>query len=400
MRTIKKLIKKISTFLFNFPKRIGLFFRKLFKGKKYILIYSQYVVMDSYVMQYYNNIKELNYKVKFIFFSNNNGVTSVDKERYKKYDLPKKLIIKSKTAFCFSNPNLIVAADLYIMARYLFPCKKLQLDHSCGIPTICATNHRDQVYIFSHSSFINGKPPFDLYFEPCKSVVKMYEEKEPLFKNKIWYVGNKLLDKFETEKTKYQEYRTQLGIKENQKVVALFGSWNKESLFHKLENSLFDEIKKLSENKNYKFIVSIHPKEYSKYNNDIEPLGAKVDELADYGVIVRKPGENSFPFIVASDLMIVDYSSIGEDAIMCDKNIVYTEFSYEKIYLYSIHERLKGKVPVLKEAKDLEKIINMSYPKEAFDALQSIKEDTYAPTGFYKQQCIKATKYLLNEEEK
>ncbi len=395
---IKKCIKPIISLLIKTPKKVSSFFRRIFRAKKFILIYSHYVVMDSYIMQYYNNIKELDYKIKFIFLNNdNNGGTSVDKDRYKKYGIPSKMVIKSKMGYFFSNPDLFVAADLYPLYSFALACKKLQLDHRNGMPTVCLDNQRGQVYIYTHKSFNKNKPPFDLYLEPSKLTLDAYNANEPLFKGKIWFSGNKLNNKYDKEKFKYDEYRKQLGINENQKVVALFGTWNRTSLFHKLGNSIFEELKKLAKNDKYKFIVSIHPKEYTKYSEYVEPLGCKVDELADYGIIVRKPGEDAFPFIVSSDIIIADHSSIGEDAIMCDKKIIYSDFPYDNICMYSAHELLRNRVPILKDAKDLKNCIEDEYPSKAYDALQSIKSDTYADGEFYKEQCIKATKFLLND---
>ena len=183
----------------------------------------------------------------------------------------------------------------------------------------------------------------------------------------------------------------------------MVGSWKPDSLFQQLGKDIFEEIKELAKDSKYKFILSIHPNEYmdeARYKSqfpDNEPFGKYVDEMVNYNCIVRKPGEDFIPYLVASDLVICDYSSMSDNAIMCEKNIVYSEFGESELYELSSSMRLKKHLPILRKAEDLEKIISKEYNEEHKKRILEIKEEMYAPSGYYEKICIESVDKLLKK---
>ena len=100
------------------------------------------------------------------------------------------------------------------------------------------------------------------------------------------------------------------------------------------------------------------------------------------------------PYIVASDLVFCDFSAVAEECVLCDKNIVFSDFDVSKLYKHTISARLKGKVPTIKSPSELEKLIKIEYPKSASKYLNDIKKEVMAPKGFYDMICKKITKEL------
>ncbi|MBR2391779.1 MAG: CDP-glycerol glycerophosphotransferase family protein [Clostridia bacterium] len=384
---MKKLIK-------NIIKNTLILYKKLtskLKIKKSILFCSQSTTMDEHLLKVYNCIKDENFNIKFVFFNK----SKIDKVKYQKYNLNKKLIIKSKVKFFLCNPDLIITADLMYLSKY-FISKILYINH--GSSTICFEGHKDIAFSY-HNVLLNGEKPYDLYFETNKKACEhMQSLKE--YENKIVFSGNKFSDELNSEMKNYEKYRTQLGIKPNQKTIFIAASWKESSLFHKLGKSIFEEIKNLSKNEDLKFILSIHPNEYHVYDENIEPLGKYVDEMEQFGCIIKKPGTDFIPYMIASDLVICDFSSVGDNAIMAEKNLVYSEFSRDDLYEFSSANVLYDKLPKLKNSKDLEKIISSKYPKEAKAEILNFKELMTSPKGSYKQLCIKHIKSLLTKKEK
>lgn len=384
---MKKLIK-------NIIKNTLILYKKLtskFKRKQTILFCSQSTTMDEHLLKVYNSIKDENFNIKFAFFKQ----SKIDKIKYQKYHLNKKLIIRNKVKFFLSNPDLIITADLTYLSKY-FISKILYINH--GSSTICFEGHKHIAFSY-HNVLLKGEKPYDLYFETNKKACEhMQSLKE--YKDKIVFSGNKFSDELNSEMENYEKYRTQLGIKSNQKAILIAGSWKPASLFQKLGKSLFEELKTLSKNEDLKFILSIHPNEYHVYDENIEPLGKHVDEMEQFGCIIKKPGTDFIPYMIASDLVICDFSSVGDNAIMAEKDLVYSEFSRDDLYEFSSANVLYDKLPKLENSKDLEKIITSKYPKEAKAEILNFKELMNSPKGSYKELCIKHIKSLLTKKEK
>ena len=376
-------MKKLLISIIKLIKRI----QKAMHRKPVILIYSLSTTMDEHVFLYYNAVKNQNYKFRFIFWN----CGKIDKTKYKKFNLDKHLIIKNKFAYLLSNPDLIVTADLFVKYLKIFPTKTLYLNH--GASTICWNNNQNTCY-----SYHPEKPIFDIYFETSKLI---YENKNEIlnYSDKIVFAGNKHSDKFAELINQQEHFKKQLGINLRQKTIFIVGSWNKHSLFHKLGKNLLSEIKRLAQNESLKFIVSIHPKEYENYDENIEPLGKFIDELENYNVIVRKPGSDMMPYLIASDLIISDFTAMTDNAIMAEKDIIYSDFDTSNLYKYSSVYRLKNTLPTISNPFDLEKFVLMNYPKKYKKEILKIKEEMTTPNGFYTNLCINTTKNLLNKSK-
>ena len=219
------------------------------------------------------------------------------------------------------------------------------------------------------------------------------------YKNNVVYAGTKYSDKYKELTINYEKFRELLGIKSKQKAIFLVGSWQKKSLFHKLGKPLFEKLKELAKNKDYKFIVSIHPNEYKVYDPNIEPLGKYVDELENHEIIVRKPGTDMMPFLIASDLVIADFSSMGDNAVLAGKPLCYTPFSTDDLFFLSIANRLMNKIPTINTADELDQIISKPYSKTAMKEINIIKNDLLTPIGYYKQVCKTETQKLIQQKK-
>ena len=301
---------------------------------------------------------------------------------------PEGLLIKTtkNDEYISSIPDLIVTADMPIYQSSYFNAKTLYINH--GTSTISFNNNTKTAY-----SYHVEQPIFDLYLESSKAVVDHL--KTTPYKDKVVFSGHKYSDKICEQANNYEIYRELLGIKPNQKAIFLIGSWRANSLFHKLGKPVFEKIKELSKTNEYKFILSIHPNEYLLYDYNVEPFGKYVDELKSYGAIVRNPGENPFPFITASDLVITDFSSMGDNAALAGKPIIYSQFDTSNLFFLSISSRLYDKVPKLNSAEDLEEIIKQPYSEESMNEINKIKNDMLTNSGFYGDICRNCTKSLL-----
>lgn len=386
---IKNIIKKILFILGWCFKKIKLFFKKIFVGDKtpMIMLVSCSVTMDEHILLYYNSIKHLDYDVKFVFFN----LKKIDRQRYKDYNIDERMVVKNIFKYVFSSPNLIVSADLWFYLKTIFDSKMLMINH--GSSTLAWGN------IHTPYSYQQQKQKFDKYFESNKLVYERYNNLSE-YKDRLVFVGNKYSDKFLDEIQKYDHYRNILKIDKNQKVIFLIGSFKGNSLFHQLGKGVFDLLKELSNNKKYKFIVSIHPNEYRVYDKNIEPFGKYVDELKNFNIIVREPGEDMMPFLIASDLIICDYSAMGDNAIMAEKDIVYSKFEDDFVFDLSSPAILKKDLPTIVSCDELRNIISKTYKSEYRIKILEYKKNMITPLGTYSRICCEETIALLNQKDK
>jgi len=384
---IKKILKKVR----NLFKAIVIFIVKVLKklgvssGKCDVLIYSHYTTMDSHVMQFYKSIKDENLKIKFIFFD----VSKVNKTKYTNFGLEKKDVLFSKTKYLFLKPKVIIFANLNPMAQEVFNSKFVYVNHGSGT---LASGETGIPY-----SYKNNKKYYDVYFETNNIVVENFDGNQNVV-GKLKFSGNKFNDEYKQKLSKRDEYREKYGILPKQKVVFICGSWNIKSLFHIIGMEGIETIKKLAQDKKYKIIVSIHPNEYRQYESNVKPLGPEIDKLEEFGVIVRKPSEDFIPFIVMSDLVISDFSSMGDHALMMGKPICYSEFEDDMIFDYACCKLLKDKVPFFDNNEDFEKCITENYPKESLKEIEKVRKSMDTPIGFWDELCKNTVRELMEKK--
>ena len=379
-KTLQKLLLKLKILIQKIRRR------------KTILLLSNMITMDEHLLRYYESVKDSKYRCKFVFFKSGN----FDKERYKNYNLPSKMVIKNKFAYNMTNPSLTILADFWGMPFFVRDAGKvLYIGH--GTTTVKGNNGVD-AYCYSCAVDESIGCKIDCILESNKKIYEHYS-KDDRFENVVW-TGHKYSQLFDNEMLNYDKYRDELKINKNQKAIFIVGSWNDNSLFHKLGVEFLEKIKELAKNDKYKFILSIHPleylseDEYKKYKTTQKPMGEMIDELEQYGCIIRKAGTDFMPYLIASDLVFCDYSSMSDNAIMAEKNIIYSEFPNDNLFELSSPYRLKNVLPVVKNASQFEDILSKKYSDKYKEHILNVKKEMYAEKSFYENQCKKVTEDL------
>lgn len=382
---IKKVFGKIGSLFNKIHLKFVKFLKKLgFKSEKCdVLIYSHFTTMDSHVLKFYNAIKDENLKIKIVFFDIDG---KINKSKYINYGIDKKQVILSKRYYLFLKPKVFVIADLNPIGQNCFESKFIYVNH--GSDTLAMKNEKTAY------SYQPNEKYYDIYFETNKIVVDNFDANKNIV-GKLVYSGNKFNDEYKNIEEKRDELRKKYGIKNSQKVVFICGSWNKDSLFHIIGEEGINTIKELAQNDNNKIIVSIHPREYVVYNKDIKPLGEEIDKLENFGVIVRKPSEDFIPYLVMSDLVISDFSSMGDNAIMLKKPIFYSKINYDKIFEYACCRLLKDKVPAFSNNEEFKQMLNQDYPENSLKEIVKLSGQMDTEKGYWDNLCKTTIKRLL-----
>lgn len=369
--------------------------RRSGKSKKKILLYANTSTMEEYLKNYLDTIGENPEYLFYIFFGDgysDRKLQTLDGTKLSGRNIE---VISQEWRLYLRKWDLIVCADL----QYPFMLKKgsvplLHVKHGLSIISYDGGEH---TYAYGEDCFDeNGDFLFDVMLEPDMSVAKAMWDAGKQFQDVIKFTGYDQSQTIEREAEKKQYYKKQLGIPDDKIVVSFFGSWNKESLFHVLGKDLFTECQKLKEK--YMFIFSIHPNEYRKYDENIEPIGELVDKQREHGFLVRSPKEDWLPYMMASDIVVADYTTMTALAMIAEKKIIFSDFPDSRIWKKSLYYKAKHELPVICKAAQLEeKLQEVMECQEYNDLIMECKKNLYVPYDEYKKKVVWITKELLKE---
>ena len=290
--------------------------------------------------------------------------------------------------------DLIVCADLELpfwVKKGTIP--KVYIGHGAGGVSY---DNGETTYDYGADSFDrHGNPMFDMMLEPNKETAK-FMSKDPVFGKTIRSGGYRYAWRLKEASEKKEEYKKELGIAADKKVVSIWGSWGKESLFHMLGEELFNVCEELKQ-KGYEFIFSIHPREYQRYDEQIEPLGEKVEACRERGMLVRSPQQDWLPYMMASDVVLIDYSAMLSLAVLAGKKIIQSDFPEGKIWKRSMHAALRKVFPVISQAEDLEAALEEVLGTDQYEKeILRFQSQLYASKEDYKKFIQDTVQDLVN----
>jgi len=129
-------------------------------------------------------------------------------------------------------------------------------------------------------------------------------------------------------------------------LVGLFGTWRENSLFHTLGEEIFDACGNLR-SYGYQFLFSIHPNEYAPYDPGIHPMGPLVEAQRERGMLVRSPQEDFLPYMAACDIVISDFSSMAESAVLAKRKLIFSPFPDGMVWKRSLTAQARKRLPTL-----------------------------------------------------
>lgn len=359
-----------------------------------ILLYCNAPAMEEHLLNYMEQTEEMDFAFYIVFGGRyKKGIKNpIEQTLFRGKDIK---VLRHNWQLFVQWWDLIVCADLELpfwMFKGIIPT--LYIGH--GISTVSYDNGKT-VYDYGPDCCDNdGELLFDRMLEPNRRVAELMKEKDKRFYKAIRYTGYRFAGKIEKESQKGKLYRRGLGIDDKKTVVSFFGSWNRESLFHVLGEGLFSVCESLKDK--YAFIFSIHPIEYNVYNKEIKPMGALVESQREKGFIVRSPGEDWMPYIMASDIVVSDYSTMMSLALLAGKKVILSDFPDKKIGRYSLGYQVKKTFPVLKHADELEKVLNKISCTPEFDQMvERFRSELYVSADDYKKTICSITEELLSE---
>ena len=372
----RELFWKENYYRLRWPVR---FLHNTFGREKDILLYCESLTMKPHIMDYYNCVRGVSNTRFFIYYPDN-----WDNE------VPDGVSLVSSHFMALNRPwDLLVCADADVPLYYnKREAGLIYINHGLHI---ISYDCGDTLYAYDR-----GKGMFNAMLEANKSYADMLQIKYP--EENICYTGYKKAEVIRSLLNEKDNYKRELGFDDDAKVIAVFGSWGLDSLFHTVGKELIFQAEKMIAD-NYRFILSIHPKEYTKYDDAITPLGEYIESLAERGFVIRNPKEPSLDYMIAADVVICDYSSLCEEAMLAGKPIILSDFPSDRVWRHSIIAEYQKNGPTFFRDSDLRTLITKIIENEDLvDYSSSLVTDLMPPAQGYAMAVYEVTQKVLNGE--
>lgn len=353
MGTILALLKTVLRPVRNFYYRFFPGLRYCFVHQKHILLYVNNNAMTSHIQRYAQPL--LNEKGYRFFLCDPLFSTGDDpKDEFGQF-------IRSNHIPLCGHPgrhawDLIVCADMRTPAsftKYMTPL--LYVNH--GLHIISMDGGKTLYCYGEYARGEDGKPKFTKMCEPNALIMEEMKKADPDMAQVMVHTGFKFAAEIESATRRREEYRRLLGVAPDTCLVGLFGSWRESSLFHTLGEGIFDACQSLLVD-GYQFLFSIHPNEYTQYDPAIQPMGSLVEAQRERGMLVRSPQEDSWPYLAACDIVLSDFSSMAESAILAERKLILSPYSDGMVWRHSLTAKARAHLPTLESPDELKFLLD------------------------------------------
>jgi hypothetical protein len=144
----------------------------------------------------------------------------------------------------------------------------------------------------------------------------------------------------------------------------VLSTWGEFCLWRTVGDALLEQARELQGR--YKFVLSAHPHEYAVKPEGQRIWGEYLRTQQQYGFLIREPSESWIPYMVASDIVVSDYTGLIEYAVLLDKPLVLSPVPEALIWKGSVTAKVREFSPILqdRELRDCLEIAERLYPFE------------------------------------
>jgi hypothetical protein len=322
--------------------------RYAYTGRKHILLYVNNRAMTSHIRRYAEPLLE-NPAYAFSLYDPGFPLADDPADEFQQFILKhaiEKVERPQRHAW-----DLIVCADLRTPASFtrdMVPI--LYVNHGLHIISM---DGGETLYCYGdYARDDRGKPRFTAMCEPNSAIAEAMKKTDPKMAEVIHHTGYKFYNDVKSALARREAYRRLLGVSPDTCLVGLFGTWRENSLFHALGEPIFDACHGLR-GEGYQFLFSVHPNEYERYDPHIEPMGPIIDAQRERGMLVRDPKEDFAPYMAACDIVISDFSSMAESAILFGRKLAFSPYPDGMVWKRSLTAQARRALPTLESPEGL-----------------------------------------------
>ncbi|MDD3410534.1 MAG: hypothetical protein PHY12_06965 [Eubacteriales bacterium] len=344
---LKRLLRPVRNAYYRGAPRL----RRALLRRRDILLYVNNEAMTSHIWRYYESVRaEAGYRF-FLYAPETDMRLDADFQRRVKASPIRLCAHPARHAW-----SLIVCADLRTPASFTRDmCPLLYVNH--GLHILSSDGGRTFYAYGPYARGEDGKPKFTRMLEPNLRIAEAMKAADPELAAVISPVGYKFASGIETALAQRDAFRAKLGVAPDVCLVGFFGTWREHSLFHALGEGLFPACEALRAD-GYQFLFSIHPKEYARYDEHVEPMGELVESQRRRGMLVRSPSEDFLPYLAACDIVVSDYGSMAESAILLGRRLIFSPYPDGMVCRLSLTAEARRALPALPSPAELPAVLS------------------------------------------
>ena len=256
-----------------------------------------------------------------------------------------------------SAPHLVITADHSRITRFFHPARSPVVFVGHGAQGKVLPGH-SAPYAYTDRARVRGRLPYALMFEENDAIRSLVIAEQPELAPVIKVVGSIQHDELIAEQASRAVYRERLKIGAADVAVLILTTWGPTSLLNVLGADLLQEAVRLS--KKFAFMLALHPHEYRLQADGAEGWGLRLRAAAGIPFPIRDPAESWIPYMVAADIVLSDYTSLVQAAVLLAKPIVVTPVSRALMMKGSVTDQVFAFAPVLHQARDLETVLDQA----------------------------------------
>lgn len=228
----------------------------------------------------------------------------------------------------------------------------------------------------------DGTPRYTCMLEASESNRRRIVVEHPEYADVIRVVGSLKDDEVLDQLQNRRAFREQLGFRDEDTVVFVIGSWGPQSLFHTIGDGLIDAARALSD---YRFILCTHPHEYRPRPAGKRVWGEYLRALREEGFSVREPDQSWVPYLVASDVLITDHTSLSIYGVLAGKPMIWSPVPDEVIQEGSALWKLRAICHILEDPRRLGEELAHALTEFPHDRLGELASEINSRPGRSRQ---------------
>lgn len=310
------------------------------------------------------------------------------------YYNPKIKVSKAMKEFCYKN-------NINILNKLAFRPFDLMVCVDKYVPSKISNRMLPIMYIGHGNHEINDKNGYKSY--PYKYYLNKSKDSNCIFShilepNKVYAkaINNRFEEFFGI--TKYVGYKWSSKIHDikdrirtEEKTILILATGYKDGLLN-VALSIFEEVKRLIQ-KGYKVAIYINNYECDEDKTLIEEYYCKA---IDIGITVIRDIEEYFERLAQAEVIICDYTSLVDDAILMQKPIILTEYNEDKnIWDFSINTELNKIAIKYNIDIDLDVLIEEAKNKDLQEIYSKLNEEISINYDEYKENVLTVTNKIL-----
>ena len=282
--------------------------------------------------------------------------------------------------------DLMIFADHDDMARFPVNVPKVRISHGIfGSKLIDGVPYRYDPKWVEY----RGKVFYSRMFEPSDYAVECALKHNPRLQGIVVAVGDLSADRLLSLRPERDEIRAGFGCSPDDFVVLLQSTYGATSLMESIGNELVPQCVSLAAETDFRFILQTHPHHWTGPYAQDHPYGHfLLDQEGKPGITVIHHDEDWAPYMMASDMVITDHTSLSMTYALLGKPMLFVAVPGTTLIEGNPGERLAQVLPKLSSienlAVDIERARNefpreqvaeiakdiLSYPGEAADRIQ------------------------------